>query len=244
MKKVILLLTAVFFVVLISSCSDDKSTSPEPTQSTGLPLATGNWWKYSSYESDGDGNPKGDVTSSYTNSIGTKTTLDGKTAYEMISDEGGEGGEKSFISTDANGVYSYNSPVVDEKGNVTPGSWWKIIDFKNSNWDIYSEVVNEEGEGYKRSGTNTMKGVKKGTSIVTYKGKENIATTYFTILSSDITTQTLVDEEWVTKQEVTSDTITYVFIGGIGFFSTETFNLFGIPVLGRSIDILVDHKVN
>ena len=199
MKKVILLLTAVFFVAIISSCSDDKSTSPDTEQGTGFPMAEGNWWKYDT--------------------------------------------EKSYISVDDNGVYSYNSPTVDEDGNVTPGSWWKIVDYKNSNWDIFTEIVNEEDEGYKLTGTNSMKGVRAGTTNVTYKGKSYTATKYLSIISTDLTTEILIDEEWTNERTMTSDTISYVLVGGIGFFSTETFNFMGMPVLGRNIDVLIDHNV-
>lgn len=243
MKKLVLFFTAVLLVTFLSSCKEDSTTSPDPEQGTGFPLAAGNWWKYDTYEVDVNGNPLGDLKTTYTTTLGSKITLDGREAYEMMSSDDGEDEEKSYISVDNNGVYSYNSPEVDDNGNVTPGLWVKIVDFKNSSWDIASEPINEEEEGYKQTGTITLKGVRQGTTNVTYKGKSYSATTYLNIITTDLTTEILVDEEWEVDKTMRSDTTNYVFIGGIGFYSSVDFNLFGILGSSREKDILIDHKV-
>ena len=82
MKKNILFITAALFVAFLSSCSDDTTTSPDPEQGTGFPLAAGNWWKYETYEVDVNGNPLGDLKTTYTTTLGSKITLDGREAYE------------------------------------------------------------------------------------------------------------------------------------------------------------------
>ncbi len=243
MKKFVLAIISVFFITFLASCSDDKATTPDTEQGTGFPLAEGNWWKFNTFEIDSNGNTKTAVKNTYTSTLGPKITIDGREAYDMIStdDEGDE--DNNYISADENGVYSYISPEVDDDGNVTPGFWVKLIDFKNSNWDIASEDIDEEGDGYKQTGTRIMKGAKKGTSNVTYKGKSYTATTYLNIITSDVTTETLVDDKWETESRIYSDTLTNVLIGGIGYYSIVDFNITSILSSGREIDVLIDHKV-
>lgn len=241
MKKIVFLFTAILMVAFLSSCKDDKSTSPDTEQGTGFPISSGNWWKYNTYVSGPDGKPIGEIKSSYTTTVGSKITLDGREAYELISSDDPEGEDKTYISVDDNGIYSYISPEVDENDKVTPGRWLKIGDLKNMKWDIYSEVIDDEEENYTQKGTLTMKGENGGTTKVTYKGKSYNATTYYNILSRDVTFKSFNGEEWTTKDYSSKDTMSYVLIGGIGFYSSLSFDL--SEGLVRNVDILVDHNL-
>lgn len=244
MKKLVLYFTATLLVAFLSSCSDDKSTTPDTSSGTGLPLAVGNMWKYDTYEVDANGNPIGSKLSSYTSTINGSVTLGGKNAY-MIIDEYDNSLDTSYIATDDNGIYGYFSP------ELVGGSalWLKSIDFKNTKWDIFKLDIDEtdEEEGTTTKGISGMKGERIASSKVTYKNKSYDAQNYLNISYSDVV-YTYLDEneEPVSETQSSSDTTYITLIPGLGVYSStssEVNFIEGEVIIKTLKDILVDHNL-
>lgn len=244
MKKIVLLLTAVFFVALLSSCSDDATTSPGTDTGTGLPLAIGNLWKYDTYKTDANGNITGTPLENYSISIVGKTMIAGKDAFLLTNNSGGSN-DTTYIYTDATGIYGYSSSDNPEDINI----WVKTIDFKNTKWDIFKIDIDEvdEEQGTTTKGVSGMRGEKVASTKVTYKGKSYDVQNYLNIIYTDVV-YTYLDEnnEIVTDTETQNDTTSISLIPGLGIYSTTNLvvNSNGGEVV-KSInkDILVDHNL-
>lgn len=242
MKKLVLILVAIVSIALMSSCSDDKSTTPGETPGEGFPLATGNMWEYETYEADENGNKTGSVTGTNTITIGSKTTIAGKECYELIED-----GETSYVYSDETGFYSYapeDEEEDEEEGPVFSG-WFKIIDFKNTNWEIFSTTINEVDEESSTVGTINVVGKQVSVGKVNYKNKSYDTKLIQNIFNTDLTiTVSFEGEEPIIQRYVRSDTTLNTFIPGLGMYSiTETdYDVTG-TVPSKSIDILINHQL-
>lgn len=239
MKKLVLIFVAIVSIALMSSCSDDKSTTPGETPGEGYPLVTGNLWEYETYKADGNGNKTGEATDTYTITIGNKTTIAGKECYELIEDD-----DTSYVYSDETGFYSY---VPEDEEEEDPGfiGWFKIIDFKNANWEIFSLTINEFDEESSTVGTISVVGKQISGGKVSYKNKSYDTKLIQNIFTSDMTiTITVEDEEPIVQRYVTSDTTLHTFIPGIGIYSIIE-NEFDITDTSsnKTIDILKNHQL-
>jgi len=245
MKTIVQLFTLSIFIIGLSSCSDEKSTTPTEEVSYDIPLSIGNWWKYETYSVDENGIISGSSLSEITHSIIGKIEIAGKDAFLRTDNEDGTI-DTTYIYLDDNGLYSYSEPG---QGSST-GLWVKTIDFKNTNWDIYKFDIDEEDEenGTSSKGISGMKGEKIASSTVTYKGKSYNVQNYYNIVYSDII-NTYVDEndELVSEQQINSDTTYVSFIPGLGIYSSSNLEynyINGELIKSLTKDILIDHNIN
>lgn len=239
MKKLVLILVAIVSIALMSSCADDKSTTPGETPGEGFPLATGNLWEYDTYKADANGNKTGEVKDNYTITIGNKTTIAGKECYELNEDD-----EISYVYSDATGFYSYVSEDEEVEGPGFTG-WFKIIDFKNTNWEIYSTTINEVDEETTTVGAISVVGKQIGVGKVNYNNKSYDTKLIINIFNTDMTvTIAQEDEVPLVQTFVRNDTTMHVFIPGIGMYSiTENeFDITGTSTK-KTIDILKSHQL-
>lgn len=243
MKKLVFYFTATLLVAFLSSCSDDKSTTPD-TAGTGLPLAIGNMWKYDSYEIDANGNTIGSKLGSHTNTVTGTITLGGKSAFILVEDDS-ETKDTSYIYADADGIYGYFSPEF-------PGGtamWLKSIDFKNTKWDIFKINIDEtdEEEGTTTKGVSGMKGERLASSKVTYKNKSYDVQNYINIIYSDVVVTYLDENNTPISQTISNSDTSYVsLIPGLGVYSSTSseVNYTDEDIEVRTFkDILVDHNL-
>ncbi|TNE33622.1 hypothetical protein EP342_03655 [bacterium] len=245
MKKLFQLCLFATFITLFVSCSNDKTTNPGDNPSTTSSfLNTGNWWKYNVYLVDGNGNPLGEPSSNYTDRIIGKVTIGGKEAYILVEEDSDKNlSDSNYIYTDANGIYSYGN----EFNSEGTSSWTKLIDFKNTEWDVANSVIDQQDGEESAKGTINKVGKRTGDSKVVYKNKYYDAQNYLNIINTDITV-TYFDEngELVTEQKLSSDTTSISFIPNIGFYSSgnkKTENNNGEVIVTSLKNILVDHLV-
>lgn len=247
MKKILLLLIGVITIALISSCSDDKSTSPtkeekekekEVVEAIGWPLVTGYFWTFQTYLLDENGNKTEELLENFELSIGQKTLVDGKEGYELIQ----KGSETTYLNSDTNGLYTFVRSYKEDR-DIAVNIWLKTIDYKNDNWEVYSSVIDKESEGYKAMGTSKGFGKKLGESKITYKGKTYDAINIQNIFNYDVTTTVQEEnEDPVEYRTVKNDTTNFMFIHGLGIYSSTKVGYDYIklePI--NTIEILKDH---
>lgn len=244
MKNLALYITATLLVAFFSSCSEDSTTSPSNNNGTGLPLAVGNTWEYQTFDTDENGNTIGAVLDEYALTIVGKANIAGKEAF-LITDNSDESLDSIYMYSDNSGLYSYDEP--EETGSI--GIWIKIIDFKNTKWDIYKVDIDEvdEEEGTTTKGVTGMKGERIASSKVTYKGKSYDVENYQNINYSELVI-TYLDEndELVTETVSESDTTQISLIPGLGIYSSTSleveFTNEGLEFTKQK-DILVNHNL-
>ena len=138
----ILLLLIIIIGSYLTSCSD----STEPTQENStkfLPLKTGNYWIFNSYEKDFNNGIIYSTQSLDSVVIENMTTIDGVPAYFFVRYRNGEVYDTMFYSYDDGFV----NRLFDSISIPIPGlksTWFPIANFKtlmNGTWNIYKKLI-------------------------------------------------------------------------------------------------------
>lgn len=247
MKKIVLILIGIITIALISSCSDDKSTTPtneekekeeEVVEVIGWPLVTGYYWNYNSYLLDENGNNTNELVKNFEMSIGQKKLIDGKEGYELIQ----KGTETTYLYSDKSGLYTYVQSFKEDR-DIAVNIWLKTIDYNKDTWEVYSSVIDKESQGFKAKGTENAVGTKLGESKITYKGKSYDAINIQNIFNYDVTTTvTEGNEEPVVYRTIKNDTTNFMFVHGLGIYSSIKVGYDYIKLKPiNTIEILRDH---
>lgn len=195
MKKVLLLISAV---AILASCSDDKTTNPDPSDSENYFATTkGSYWIY---ENETEDETEGTIITKDSVALESVEQKDGKEAYNC----------KTYSDTDNNGTYETNSGtetfyataegklyihkdafLPDGLGEGSPldfsgqiqfkDDWIKIADDSDDDWDILESKIDLTipGAGFTITGNVDSEGENtKKTKEVTVNGVKMTAYGY------------------------------------------------------------------
>ncbi len=246
MKKIAKILILLVSVFLISSCSDDKVTTPKVEEELKMPLSIGNWWKYEVYEVDDNGEIVGSLLNTFTITVDRRDSVEGKYAYILREDGRKKGGYSMTMDATKDGIYFYEPWIWGEIGvdeeppYIDP--WPMVIDFKNASWEMYN--VAQDYKGYNSEGTSkwTKSGKNMGAKSVVYENIEYSTLEIMNIYEKKYDAKYFYPND-TTIKELRVDTTEFQFIPGIGIYSYTRMDKTPNERHFRRKEILVDHGI-
>ncbi len=240
MKNKITSLFAFFaLVVLISSCSDNSTTTPDTTTTDMFPNTIGNYWINENYSLDTLGAI--DMTSKSTDStiVTGSMQLNGKLATELTT-IAKDTTTKNYISKGTNQLFSGADMInglvgaftayisVDPNKLYLDEKWLLVADQSQTSWAIATKNFTNIPFSY----NTTMNGTMSGTTVVT--GKKG-TTLKMTIQGKEYTAQ-----EYIMESNLNSNLSIIIPIGTIKIQNTQHFWLVpGVGLVKQQVDNIV-----
>lgn len=193
MKNIIYLL--VLSVIVLSSCSDDK-TPTDPggdTNSALLPSTVGSYWINTNVETTPPPNPTPDESTRMNDSsvIVANGMYEGRQSTTQLTFVEGMEAETTYFNQNSTELYSYSSGIETPFFSI-PKGWLKLADYNATTWKPFPDTtlvnspINFQGIDAVVNGTVKATSTKGGTSQVTVDNKTYTATQFTTTIAVDM----------------------------------------------------------
>lgn len=199
-QRLIKLASIMFaFLILFSACDDDNGTDPNNNAGKNFfPLKLGNYWLYTIVTLDENSGEKVQGTEIKDSTVASgPITLKEKTGVllERYHDDGVQPADSDYVMRDEEGrIFNYLDLVPEDLlGDVgdlpidTPIDWYKVADFEEDTWTLFSQDVPEfdltiDGIGtVPVSGTLSATAEKGTTQNISIGGNETVSAQEFIV---------------------------------------------------------------
>lgn len=242
MKNIIILF--VLSMIVLSSCSDDKTPTDPGTDvnSVLLPSTVGTYWIGTFVSTTLPPNVVPDETTRYIDStiVSGNGIYQGKQATELTSYiDGSPIEEPSYIYQTSTELHQYSSAFSTPFFSF-PKSWIKIVDYNATTWKPFPDtsITNYStvlfSEPATLDGTIKSNTERSGTNSVQVDGKLYTTTTFTTTVKFDLVAKPIALTILIPIKFDVVSTINHV--KGLGFVSSETngYNI-NVPYMGGNV---------